>query len=164
MKVAKKLILASVLSMMAAGCYAGSIVPGTEQQVSTDLSFASPQQLNVNFAQVPNLKAGLVKTNTEIARVSVSSPTVKTYAFAADFNAKNVINGDTWDIYGKNSGKSIRVYVNAESGSPVTTLTSGGHQWFVYDINQKLVVKTAGDRNVPADSYPMTINIAAYQA
>ncbi|EEI9777543.1 hypothetical protein CIE31_003424 [Salmonella enterica subsp. enterica serovar Braenderup] len=33
-----------------------------------------------------------------------------------------------------------------------------------YDINDKLGVKLAGDQNVPADVFPMTVNIAAYQA
>lgn len=164
MKIAKKLILASVLSMMAAGCYAGSIVPGSEQQVSTALNFASPQQLNVRLAPLPGLQAGTIKANTVVATVTVTSPTVKTYAFGEDFSAKNIVNADTWDIYGKNSGKPLRVYVNAENGSPVTTINSGGHQWFVYNINQRLDVKVAGDRNIQADSYPLNINIAAYQA
>ncbi|EAU9970168.1 hypothetical protein EPC93_12120, partial [Salmonella enterica] len=39
-----------------------------------------------------------------------------------------------------------------------------GHQWIIYDINDKLGVKLAGDQNVPADVFPMTVNIAAYQA
>lgn len=34
----------------------------------------------------------------------------------------------------------------------------------IYDINDKLGVKLAGDQNVPADVFPMTVNIAAYQA
>ncbi|EBB9403166.1 hypothetical protein C4N37_23335 [Salmonella enterica] len=33
-----------------------------------------------------------------------------------------------------------------------------------YDINDKLGVKLAGDQNIPADVFPMTVNIAAYQA
>lgn len=66
MKNVKKLIIASVLSMITASCYAGSIVVGSEQQSSVD--------------------------------------------------------------------------------------------------NDKLSVKLAGDQNVPADIFPMTVNIAAYQA
>lgn len=61
MKSAKKLIIASVLSMMTASCYAGSIVAGTDQQISADIAFVSPQQLSVTFAQVPNLTAGTVQ-------------------------------------------------------------------------------------------------------
>ncbi|EEJ6899447.1 hypothetical protein OB12_004222 [Salmonella enterica subsp. enterica] len=85
MKNAKKLIVASVLSMMTASCYAGSIVAGSEQKSSVDIGFISPQLLSVTFAQVPNL-------------------------------------------------------------------------------NDKLGIKLAGDQNVPADVFPMTVNIAAYQA
>lgn len=58
MNKAKKLIIASVLSMMTASCYAGSIVAGSEQQSSVDIGFISPQLLSVTFAQVPNLAAG----------------------------------------------------------------------------------------------------------
>lgn len=50
MKNIKKLIIASVLSMITASCYAGSIVVGSEQQSSVDIGFASPQQLSVTFA------------------------------------------------------------------------------------------------------------------
>ncbi|HEC6050990.1 TPA: hypothetical protein ACIVAO_004270 [Salmonella enterica subsp. enterica serovar Waycross] len=84
MNKAKKLIIASVLSMMTASCYAGSIVAGSEQQSSVDIGFISPQLLSVTFAQVPN--------------------------------------------------------------------------------NDKLGIKLAGDQNIPADVFPMTVNIAAYQA
>ncbi|ECD7456020.1 hypothetical protein E6W75_08075 [Salmonella enterica subsp. enterica serovar Bareilly] len=79
MKNAKKLIIASVLSMMTASCYAGSIVAGSEQKSSVDISY-------------------------------------------------------------------------------------NGHQWFIYNINDKLGIKLAGDQNIPADVFPMTVNIAAYQA
>ncbi|EAA5046789.1 hypothetical protein DPS71_07590 [Salmonella enterica subsp. enterica] len=81
MNKAKKLIIASVLSMMTASCYAGSIVAGSEQQSSVDRS-----------------------------------------------------------------------------------VSYNGHQWFIYNINDKLGIKLAGDQNIPADVFPMTVNIAAYQA
>lgn len=121
MKNIKKLIIASVLSMITASCYAGSIVVGSEQQSSVDIGFASPQQLSVTFAPV----AGL---------------------------------------YGKNTGKGIKVYFYGETTSPKGNVNYNGHQWIIYDINDKLGVKLAGDQNVPADVFPMTVNIAAYQA
>lgn len=71
MKNTKKLIIASVLSMMTASCYAGSIVVGSEQQSSVDIGFASPQQLSVTFAPVAGLKAGVIKSNTEIATLQL---------------------------------------------------------------------------------------------
>lgn len=51
-----------------------------------------------------------------------------------------------------------------ETTSPKGNVNYNGHQWIIYDINDKLGVKLAGDQNVPADVFPMTVNIAAYQA
>lgn len=127
----KKLTIASVLSMMTASCYAGSIVAGTEQQVSADIAFVSPQQLSVTFAQVPNLTAGRFKTNTEIATIAVSSSSAKKFAIAADFHGIALYNGDTWNIRGKNTGKAIIVYFYGEAakpqGSEVTMGISGSY-------------------------------------
>ncbi|EKA1915245.1 hypothetical protein OJ331_004997, partial [Salmonella enterica] len=75
-----------------------------------------------------------------------------------------VMNGDTWTLYGKNTGKGIKVYFYGETTSPKGNVNYNGHQWIIYDINDKLGVKLAGDQNVPADVFPMTVNIAAYQA
>ncbi|AZT34265.1 hypothetical protein JG320_003055 [Salmonella enterica subsp. enterica serovar Stanleyville] len=164
MKSAKKLIIASVLSMMTASCYAGSIVAGTEQPISADIAFVSPQQLSVTFAQVPNLTAGAFKANSEIATIAVSSPSAKQFAIAADFNGANLYNGDTWTIYGKNTGKGIIVYFYGEVAKPQGSISYNGHQWFIYNINDKLAIKLVGDKTIPADVFPMTVNIAAYQA
>ncbi|ENF4447085.1 hypothetical protein ABRH25_003416 [Salmonella enterica subsp. enterica] len=159
-----KIIVASVLSMITASCYAGSIVVGSEQQISADIAFVSPQQLNVTFAPVPGLKAGVIKTNTDIATIAVSSIAAKQFAIAADFNAKDLRNGDTWTLHGKNTGKGIKVYFYGETTSPKGSVNYNGHQWIIYDINDKLGVKLAGEQNIAADVYPMTVNIAAYQA
>ncbi|EEJ0338448.1 hypothetical protein QF09_002417 [Salmonella enterica subsp. enterica] len=164
MKNVKKLIIASVLSMITASCYAGSIVVGSEQQISADIAFVSPQQLNVTFAPVPGLKAGVIKTNTDIATIAVSSIAAKQFAIAADFNAKDLRNGDTWTLHGKNTGKGIKVYFYGETTPPKGSVNYNGHQWIIYDMNDKLGVKLAGEQNIAADVYPMTINIAAYQA
>ncbi|ECB6302489.1 hypothetical protein EZ813_13590 [Salmonella enterica subsp. enterica serovar Durham] len=164
MKNVEKLIIASVLSMITASCYAGSIVVGSEQQISADIAFVSPQQLNVTFAPVPGLKAGVIKTNTDIATIAVSSIAAKQFAIAADFNAKDLRNGDTWTLHGKNTGKGIKVYFYGETTSPKGSVNYNGHQWIIYDINDKLGVKLAGEQNIAADVYPMTVNIAAYQA
>ncbi|EDW6278852.1 hypothetical protein ZI59_002371 [Salmonella enterica subsp. enterica] len=164
MKNVKKLIIASVLSMITASCYAGSIVVGSGQQISADIAFVSPQQLNVTFAPVPGLKAGVIKTNTDIATIAVSSIAAKQFAIAADFNAKDLRNGDTWTLHGKNTGKGIKVYFYGETTSPKGSVNYNGHQWIIYDINDELGVKLAGEQNIAADIYPMTVNIAAYQA
>lgn len=145
-------------------CYAGSIVAGTDQQISADIAFVSPQQLSVTFAQVPNLTAGTFKTNTEIATIAVSSPSAKQFAIAADFNGANLYNGDTWTIHGKNTGKGIIVYFYGEVAKPQGTISYNGHQWFIYNINDKLAIRLVGNKAIPADVFPMTVNIAAYQA
>ncbi|EAM1087597.1 hypothetical protein G3C57_004419 [Salmonella enterica] len=160
----KKLIIASVLSMMTASCYAGSIVVGSEQQSSVDIAFAAPQQVSVDFAPVPGLKAGWIQSNTDIATIAVSSAAAKQFAIAADFSAKDIRNGDTWILTGKNTGKGITVYFYGETSKPQATVNYRGHPWFVYNINDKLGVKLAGEQNIVADVYPMAINIAAYQA
>ncbi|EDJ0079269.1 hypothetical protein GEW28_21950, partial [Salmonella enterica] len=113
---------------------------------------------------VAGLKAGVIKSNTDIATIAVSSVAAKQFAIAADFKAKDVMNGDTWTLYGKNTGKGIKVYFYGETTSPKGDVNYNGHQWIIYDINDKLGVKLAGDQNVPADVFPMTVNIAAYQA
>ncbi|EEV4782758.1 hypothetical protein VJT93_002636 [Salmonella enterica] len=159
----EKLIIASVLSMMTASCYAGSIVVGSEQQVSTDIAFVSPQQLSVTFAQVPNLTAGRFRSNSEIATIAVSSPSAKQFAIAADFNGESLYNGDTWTIRGKNTGKGIIVYFYGEAASPQGSVSYNGHEWFIYNINDKLGIKLAGEQTIPADVFPMTVNIAEYQ-
>lgn len=64
------------------------------------------------------------------------------------------MNGDTWTLYGKNTGKGIKVYFYGETTSPQGNVNYNGHQWIIYDINDKLGVKLAGDQNVPADVIP----------
>lgn len=56
MKNIKKLIIASVLSMITASCYAGSIVVGSEQQSSVDIGFASSPAVERNICSSGGLK------------------------------------------------------------------------------------------------------------
>ncbi|ELO7299362.1 hypothetical protein R0R68_004537, partial [Salmonella enterica] len=85
------------------------------------------------------------------------------FAIAADFHGIALHNGDTWNIRGKNTGKEITVYFYGEVAKPQGSVSYNGHQWFIYNINDKLGVKLAGDQTIPADVYPMTVNIATYQ-
>lgn len=128
MKNIKKLIIASVLSMITASCYAGSIVVGSEQQSSVDIGFASPQQLSVTFAPVAGLKAGVIKSNTDIATIAVSSVAAKQFAIAADFKAKDVMNGDTWTLYGKNTGNGLYMVKILAKESKCTSMVRQPHQ------------------------------------
>lgn len=50
MKNIKDLIIASALSIMAASCYAGSLVPNTSTGVSADVSFSNPGQLQAQLS------------------------------------------------------------------------------------------------------------------
>lgn len=52
MKNVKNLIIASALSIMAASCYAGSLVPNTSTGVSADVNFSNPGQLQAQLTPV----------------------------------------------------------------------------------------------------------------
>lgn len=80
-----------------------------------------------------------------------------------DFNGESLYNGDTWTIRGKNTGKGIIVYFYGEAASPQGSVSYNGHEWFIYNINDKLGIKLAGEQTIPADVFPMTVNIAEYQ-
>ncbi|PXQ48139.1 Saf-pilin pilus formation protein SafA, partial [Salmonella enterica] len=51
---------------MAAGCYAGSLVPNTSTGVSADVSFSNPGQLQAQLAPVSGLMAGSHKDGDTI--------------------------------------------------------------------------------------------------
>ncbi|ENJ3127643.1 Saf-pilin pilus formation protein SafA, partial [Salmonella enterica] len=72
MKNIKDLIIASALSIMAASCYAGSLVPNTSTGVSADVSFSNPGQLQAQLAPVSGLMAGSHKDGDTIAILSAS--------------------------------------------------------------------------------------------
>ncbi|PXP02663.1 Saf-pilin pilus formation protein SafA, partial [Salmonella enterica] len=57
---------------MAAGCYAGSLVPNTSTGVSADVSFSNPGQLQAQLAPVSGLMAGSHKDGDTIAILSAS--------------------------------------------------------------------------------------------
>ncbi|EAY8079582.1 hypothetical protein APG92_19555 [Salmonella enterica] len=88
MKNIKNLIIASALSIMAASCYAGSLVPNTSTGVSADVGCA---------------------------------------------NKGSLVDG-------------------------------ASHKWWVYDMADKVAVKLSGSQTVKADTYPVTLHIAEYQA
>lgn len=70
MKNIKDLIIASALSIMAAGCYAGSLVPNTSTGVSADVNFSNPGQLQAQLTPVSGLVAGPHKGDEAIAILS----------------------------------------------------------------------------------------------
>ncbi|ENY9083972.1 hypothetical protein ACF1WV_002141 [Salmonella enterica] len=72
MKNVKDLIIASALSIMAASCYAGSLVPNTSTDVSADVNFSNLGQLQAQLTPVSGLVAGSHKGDEAIAMLSVS--------------------------------------------------------------------------------------------
>ncbi|ENQ3251961.1 Saf-pilin pilus formation protein SafA [Salmonella enterica] len=161
----KKLIIASALSMMAAGCYAGSIVPNTNTAVSADISFSDPGQLQAQLAPVSGLVAGPHKGDDAIAMLLVSGSS-KQYAVTGDYSKPEVVGNDSdvWTVTGK-SGNTIKVTFGGVGCANKGSLVDGAsHKWWVYDMADKVAVKLSGAQTVKADTYPVTLNVAAYQA
>ncbi|EBF8101440.1 Saf-pilin pilus formation protein SafA [Salmonella enterica subsp. enterica] len=165
MKSVKNLIIASVLSMMAAGCYAGSLVPNTSTSVSTNISFSNPGQLQAQLTPVAGLVAGLHKADEAIAILSASGSS-KQYAITGDYSKPETVgnNSDVWTVTGK-SGNTIKVTFGGVACANKGSLVDGAsHKWWVYNMTDKVAVKLSGSQTVKADTYPVTIHIAEYQA
>lgn len=161
----KKLIIASALSMMAAGCYAGSIVPNTNTAVSADISFSDPGQLQAQLAPVSGLMAGSHKDGDTIAILSASGSN-KQYVVTGDYSKPETVgsNSDVWTVIGK-SGNTIKVTFGGIACTTKGSLVDGAsHKWWIYDMTDRVAVKLSGAQTVKADTYPVTLNVAAYQA
>lgn len=165
MESVKNLIIASVLSMMAAGCYAGSLVPNTSTSVSTNISFSNPGQLQAQLTPVAGLAAGSHKADEAIATLSASGSS-KQYALTGDYSKPETVgnNSDVWTVTGK-SGNTIKVTFGGIGCASKGSLVDGAsHKWWVYDMADKVAVKLYGAQTVKADTYPVTLHIAEYQA
>ncbi|EAS1940277.1 Saf-pilin pilus formation protein SafA [Salmonella enterica] len=161
----KKLIVASALSMMAAGCYAGSIVPNTNTAVSADISFSNPGQLQTQLTPVSGLVAGPHKGDEAIAMLSVSGSS-KQYVVTGDYSKPETVsnNSDVWTVTGK-SGNTIKVTFGGVACATKGSLVDGAsHKWWIYDMTDRVAVKLSGAQTIKADIYPVTLNVAAYQA
>ncbi|ECZ4748117.1 Saf-pilin pilus formation protein SafA [Salmonella enterica subsp. enterica serovar Stanleyville] len=134
MKNVKDLIIASALSIMAASCYAGSLVPNTSTGVSADVNFSNPGQLQAQLTPVSGLVAGPHKGDEAIAMLSVSGSS-KQYAVTGDYSKPETVGVD-----------------------------GASHKWWVYNMTDKVAVKLSGSQTVKADTYPVTLHIAEYQA
>lgn len=165
MKSIKKLIIASALSMMAASCYAGSLVPNTSTGVSADVNFSNPGQLQAQLTPVSGLVAGPHKGDEAIARLSVSGSS-KQYVVTGDYSKPETVgnNSDVWTVTGK-SGNTIKVTFGGVACANKGSLVDGAsHKWWVYNMTDKIAVKLSGSQTVKADTYPVTLHIAEYQA
>lgn len=105
MKNVKDLIIASALSIMAASCYAGSLVPNT----SADVNFSNPGQLQAQLTPVSGLVAGPHKGDEAIAILSASGSS-KQYAVTGDYSKPETVGNDSdvWTVIGK-SGNTIKI-------------------------------------------------------
>ncbi|MXI59500.1 Saf-pilin pilus formation protein SafA [Escherichia coli] len=165
MILAKKLIIASTLSMIAASCYAGSLVTNTISSVSANITFNNPGQLNTKLTPLSGLKAGQHQGGESIAELAVSG-TVGQYAVTGDYSKPEVEGNqsDTWRVTGKN-GNVITVTFGGVGCSNKGVLTdNASHKWWIYNMSDKVNVKLASSQNIKADTYPVTLNVAAYQA
>lgn len=165
MKSIKKLIIASALSMMAASCYAGSLVPNTSTGVSADVNFSNPGQLQAQLTPVSGLVAGPHKGDEAIASLSVSGSS-KQYVVTGDYSKPETVgnNSDVWTVTGK-SGNTIKVTFGGVACANKGSLVDGAsHKWWVYNMTDKIAVKLSGSQTVKADTYPVTLHIAEYQA
>lgn len=165
MKSIKKLIIASALSMMAASCYAGSLVPNTSTGVSADVNFSNPGQLQAQLTPVSGLVAGHHKSDEAIATLSVSGSS-KQYVVTGDYSKPETVgnNSDVWTVTGK-SGNTIKVTFGGVGCANKGSLVDGAsHKWWVYNMTDKIAVKLSGSQTVKADTYPVTLHIAEYQA
>ncbi|EKA2580346.1 Saf-pilin pilus formation protein SafA [Salmonella enterica] len=165
MKNIKDLIIASALSIMAASCYAGSLVPNTSTGVSADVSFSNPGQLQAQLTPVSGLMAGPHKDGETIAILSASGSN-KQYVVTGDYSKPETVgsNSDVWTVTGK-SGNAIKVTFAGVACATKGSLVDGAsHKWWIYDMTDRVAVKLSGSQTVKADTYPVTLNIAAYQA
>lgn len=165
MKSIKKLIIASALSMMAASCYAGSLVPNTSTGVSADVNFSNPGQLQAQLTPVSGLVAGPHKGDEAIATLSVSGSS-KQYVVTGDYSKPETVgnNSDVWTVTGK-SGNTIKVTFGGVACANKGSLVDGAsHKWWVYNMTDKIAVKLSGSQTVKADTYLVTLHIAEYQA
>ncbi|EIN7365165.1 Saf-pilin pilus formation protein SafA [Salmonella enterica subsp. enterica serovar Concord] len=161
----KNLIIASALSIMAASCYAGSLVPNTRTSVSADVNFSNPGQLQAQLTPVAGLVAGSHKGDETIATLSVSGSS-KQYAVTGDYSKPEVVGNDSdvWTVTGK-SGNTIKVTFGGIGCANKGSLVDGAsHKWWVYNMVDKVAVKLSGSQTVKADTYPVTLHIAEYQA
>lgn len=165
MKNVKNLIIASALSIMAASCYAGSLVPNTSTGVSADVNFSNPGQLHAQLTPVSGLVAGPHKGDEAIAILSASGSS-KQYVVTGDYSKPETVGNDSdvWTVTGK-SGNTMTVSFQGSKWTSKGSLVDGAaHKWWIYNMGDGINVVLSGAQTVNADIYPVTLNVAAYQA
>ncbi|EKY6589425.1 Saf-pilin pilus formation protein SafA, partial [Escherichia coli] len=148
-----------------ASCYAGSLEQNTITSVSADVNFSTPGQLRAQLTPVTGLVAGNHASDEVLAVLSVNGSS-KQYAVTGDYSKPETVGtaSDTWKVVGRN-GNVISVTFGGAGCTNKGSLTdAASHKWWVYNISDKINVKLASSQVVKADTYPVTLNVAAYQA
>ncbi|AXE09481.1 pilus assembly protein [Salmonella enterica] len=164
MKSIKKLIIASALSMMAASCYADGFLPDTEQQKSVDISFVAPEYFTVSLDQVPGLMAGRGHDGMDIAKLTVSSGSIKEFGARGISSSILGSTGSEWKITGRNSGKSIIVGFSTNVATARGPKMWNGETWSTFDTNTPVNIVITGDQDIPPDTYPLTVDVVGYRS
>ncbi|MDI4749853.1 Saf-pilin pilus formation protein SafA, partial [Salmonella enterica subsp. enterica serovar Anatum] len=88
------------------------------------------------------------------------------YAVTGDYSKPEVVGNDSdvWTVIGK-SGNTIKVtFGGVGCGNKGSLVDGASHKWWVYNMADKVAVKLSGSQTVKADTYPVTLHIAEYQA
>ncbi|EBX1354241.1 Saf-pilin pilus formation protein SafA [Salmonella enterica subsp. enterica serovar Okatie] len=165
MRNVKKLIIVAALSMVAAGCYAGSLVPNTNTGVTANVSFSNPGQLQAQLTPSNGLIAGQHRDGEAIATLVVNGSS-KQYAVTGDYSKPETVGsgGDVWKVTGKNGNTITVTFGGIGCASKASLLDGASHKWWVYNIADRVAVKLSGSQKINADTYPVTLNVAEYQS
>ncbi|EBB4455706.1 Saf-pilin pilus formation protein SafA, partial [Salmonella enterica] len=109
--------------------------------------------------------AGPHKGDEAIAILSASGSS-KQYVVTGDYSKPETVGNDSdvWTVIGK-SGNTIKItFGGVACGSKGSLVDGASHKWWIYNMTDKVAVKLSGSQTVKADTYPVTIHIAEYQA
>lgn len=122
-------------------------------------------KLQAQLTPVSGLVAGPHKGDEAIAILSASGSS-KQYVVTGDYSKPETVgnNSDVWTVIGK-SGNTIKItFGGVACGSKGSLVDGASHKWWIYNMTDKVAVKLFGSQTVKADTYPVTIHIAEYQA
>ncbi|EEJ7350403.1 Saf-pilin pilus formation protein SafA, partial [Salmonella enterica subsp. enterica] len=114
---------------------------------------------------VAGLMAGQHGNGDVIAQLK-GSGSIKQFAVTGDYSKPETVgnNSDVWKVKGKN-GNTITVSFQGTKWASKGSLVDGSaHKWWIYNMGDGIDVILSGAQTVNADIYPVTLNVAAYQA
>ncbi|EEL5870327.1 Saf-pilin pilus formation protein SafA [Salmonella enterica subsp. enterica serovar Typhimurium] len=102
----------------------------------------------------------------EAIAILSASGSSKQYVVTGDYSKPETVGNDSdvWTVIGK-SGNTIKITFGGVACVSKGSLVDGAsHKWWIYNMTDKVAVKLSGSQTVKADTYPVTIHIAEYQA